>query len=130
MSERSRALGGLALFLVASFVAAWVVSMSLPRLVDDLAFVLVAGIAPPATLFALLYTFTRPWWTTMIGRAMLISSTGLALLVDISLLYRWLGDDYALRDAVRLTVFWVVCAGAWWKFGALVRRGRATDDRG
>jgi hypothetical protein len=87
---------------------------------DVIAVILVAATAPPATLFALIYGFTSPWWRTAIGRALLVSSTALALLVDISLLYQAFGDNYALRDAVRLTVFSLVCAGAWMKFGALV----------
>lgn len=88
---------------------------------DLVATILVLGIAPPATLFAVVYGFTVSWWETTIGRAMLISSTGLALLVDISLVYKWLGDDYALRDVVRLFVFALVFLGACYKFAALVR---------
>lgn len=86
---------------------------------DTIALMLVIGTAPPATLFALVYGFTTPWWRTMIGRALLISSTGLALLVDISLLYQWLGDQYALRDVVRLMVYAFIFLGAWLKLASL-----------
>lgn len=87
---------------------------------DIAAVVLVAATAPAATLFAIIYGFTTPWWRTAIGRALLVSSTALALLVDISLLYKVFGDNYVLRDAVRLTVYALVCAGAWLKLAALV----------
>ena len=52
------------------------------------------------------------------------SSTALALLIDISLTYQFLGDDYALRDVVRLTVFALIAAGAWLKLGALIYEHR------
>lgn len=106
--------------LVWAIVFIVVLAIALRPWADTAAVVIVAAIAPPATLFAIIYGFTVPWWETMIGRAMLISSTGLALLVDISLLYQVFGDNYAARDVVRLSVFLIVCAGAWWKFAALV----------
>lgn len=87
---------------------------------DTAALVAIISIAPTSTLFALVYGFTVPWWETLIGRAMLASSTGLAMLVDITLLYQWLGDDYALRDMVRLSVFFTVSLGAAYKAAALV----------
>ena len=43
------------------------------------------AIAPPATLFPILYAF-RPWYRSLIGRALMTHSVGLALLIDISLL--------------------------------------------
>lgn len=119
MTDRTKALGALALFIALSFAGWWIVSAVFAQHADLIALILVIGIAPPSTLFALGYVLTRPWWSTRIGRAMLISTLGLALLVDIALLYNFLGDDYALRDAVRLTVYWVICVGAWYKFGAL-----------
>lgn len=87
---------------------------------DTAAILLVLAAAPAATLFPLLYGFTVRWWTFWIGRALMVSSTGLGLLIDISLIYQWLGDNYALRDVVRLTVYAFICAGAWLKLTALV----------
>ena len=96
---------------------------------DALAVLLVVIAAPAATLFPPCYAYIARgvWYRTPAGRALMTSSTALALLIDISLAYQWLGDDYALRDVVRLTVFALVALGAWLKFGALVyewRRGR------
>lgn len=108
-------------FLVATVAAVIGLAEILTPWADTVALITVIGIAPAATLFAIIYGFTVPWWQTMIGRAMLASSVGLALLVDISLLYNWLGDDYSLRDMVRLSVFFTVFLGAWFKLGALVK---------
>jgi hypothetical protein len=115
MTERMKALTWLAALVVAAFCISW----ALTPWADVVALVLVLALSVPATLFAGVYMFTRPWWTTAIGKAMLVSSMSLALLVDISLLYMWLGDDYWLRDAVRLTVYTLILAGACFKCYAL-----------
>ena len=78
---------------------------------DTIALILVALIAPFATLNVVLYAF-MPWYRSLIGWRLMASDLGLALLVDISLLYNWLGDNYALRDVVRLSVFTLVLLGA------------------
>lgn len=96
---------------------------------DLAAIILVALAAPPLTLFPFFYAWIGRgvWYRSPAGRALMVSTTGLALLVDISLAYQWLGSDYALRDAVRLTVYAWVALGAWLKFGALIyewRKGR------
>ena len=88
---------------------------------DTLAVILVVAAAPAATVFPLMYAWVARgvWWRTPTGRALMTSSTGLALLIDISLAYKVFGDDYALRDVVRLTVYALIAAGAWLKLGAL-----------
>jgi hypothetical protein len=87
---------------------------------DTAAVLLVLSAAPAATLFPLIYGLTVRWWTFWIGRALMVSSTGLGLLIDISLIYNWLGDDYALRDVVRLTVYAFITLGAWLKLVAIL----------
>lgn len=96
---------------------------------DQLAVFLVLIIAPPATVFPFCFAWISRgiWWRNPAGRALMTSSVGLALLVDISLLYQWLGDDYALRDVVRLTVYSIVAAGAWQKLYALLRESWRID---
>lgn len=98
--------------------------------VDTIALWLIIAAAPPATLFPFCFAYVSRgvWYRNPIGRALMTSSTGLALLLDISLIYQWLGDDYALRDVVRLTVFFVICAGAWLKFLALLLTSWTRDD--
>lgn len=92
---------------------------------DQVAFVLLCVAAPSTTLFPLIYGTTLPWWRTQIGRALIIQSTGLALLVDISLAYRIFGAEYQARDAIRLSVFSVITLGSWLVLIAfLTERGR------
>lgn len=99
---------------------------------DAVALLLIALAAPPLTLFPFCFAWWARgvWYRTLVGVALMVSTTGLALLVDISLLYMAFGDDYPFRDVVRLTVYALIVAGAWLKFGALVyesrqgRRGR------
>lgn len=92
---------------------------------------LIVGAAPAYTVFAFLYLTTVRWWTFWIGRALAVSSTATAMLLDIALLYHWLGDNYALRYVVLLTVYTFIFCGGWLKLFALVhekgwlrRRGR------
>lgn len=77
---------------------------------DLAAVLLILAAAPAATLFPILYA-RRPWRRTLIGWALMIHSIGMAALIDISLLYKWLGDDYYLRDVVRLTVYAFIVVG-------------------
>lgn len=78
--------------------------------------------APAATLFPFVYGWVARgvWWHNPTGRALMASSVGLALLIDIALIYKAFGDDYALRDAVRLSVYALIALGAWLKLGALL----------
>ena len=88
---------------------------------DAAAVTLVLIAAPAATAVPLLYGWVarRNWFRTVLGWALMTSSTGLALLIDISLLYNWLGDEYRFRDVVRLSVYGLIAAGAWLTLGAL-----------
>jgi hypothetical protein len=88
--------------------------------VDTIALILVLLMAPPATLFPILYAF-RPWYRSLIGRALMTHSVGLALLIDISLLYKAFGDDYPGRDIVRLAVYSVILVGVTGQCIALIR---------
>jgi hypothetical protein len=116
-------------FLVAAVALVVGAAYLLQPWAEIVALVTVAAIAPFATAFAALYFWTVPWWQTLIGRAMLASSAGLALLVDISLLYQWLGDNYQQRDIVRLAVFFTVLIGAVFKLQALaLEKYRARRD--
>ena len=97
---------------------------------DTAAVLMILSAAPAATLFPLIYGFTVRWWTFPIGRALMVSSTGLGLLIDISLIYQWLGDDYFLRDVVRLSVYGFIVAGAWLKLIAiLIEKSRGKRSR-
>lgn len=102
---------------------------------DVVALVFITLSAPPLTLFPLCFAWWARgvWYRTPAGRALMVSTAGLALLVDISLLYAVFGDDYPGRDVVRLAVYALIVFGAWLKFGALVyeswwRPRRERDD--
>lgn len=97
---------------------------------DTVALLLILAAAPAQTLFVIFYGIGSPWWRSVVGRALFTKSLGLALLIDISLLYNWLGDDYALREVVRLGVFTLIAVGAWLQLGALIyERRRKGRDR-
>lgn len=101
---------------------------------DVAALILTFLAAPPLTLFVPYYGWVarRSWWRNPAGRAVMVSTFGLALLVDISVLYLVFGDDYPGRDAVRLTVYSLIVAGAYLILGALIyesRKGRQHPHR-
>lgn len=89
--------------------------------VDTIAVLIIIAMAPAWTALPILVAFTTPWWRTLLGRALMVSTLGTGLLVDISLLYQWLGDDYFLRDVVRLSVYGLICVGGWLMLLAFVR---------
>ena len=99
---------------------------------DKFALLLIIAAAPAATAFPFAYAWIARgvWWREPIGRALMTSSTALALLIDISLAYKAFGDDYYLRDAVRLSVFALIATGAWLKLGALFYEWRHGNPRG
>lgn len=77
---------------------------------------------PPATVFVLVYGFFQPWFRSWSGRALFVSSTGLALLLNINLLFRL--TDWALlaREGwVRNLVYVLITAGAYLMLAALTR---------
>lgn len=96
---------------------------------DAIAGILIGLAAIPATLYWGLYTFTAPWFRHTVGRALWVKATSLMLLCDISLAYQIFGNDYPLRDVVRLTVYAVIALGAWLKFGALIYEWRFRDNK-
>lgn len=79
----------------------------------------------PATLFPILYARWFPFWKSTLGRALMTKAVGMALLVDISVLYLIFGDDYFLRELVRLVVFTLVVGGMYWQLAAIIGIRRA-----
>lgn len=95
---------------------------------DTIAVLLIVAAAPAQTAFVILYGVGSPWWRSVVGRALFTKALALALLIDISVAYHFLGDNYALREVVRLSVFALIAIGTWLQLGALIyerrRRGR------
>lgn len=101
---------------------------------DTVALTLTALAAPPLNIFVPYYLWSarRSWWRNFAGVAVMASTSGLMLLVDISLLYMIFGDDYPYRDVVRNCVYAWIVVGAWLKLSALIyeqRRGRRRSHR-
>jgi hypothetical protein len=88
---------------------------------DAVAIALILGMAIPATIYWFVFVCLTPgWWRTSVGRAMGSMATSMMLLVNISAAYQVFGDDYPLRDVVRLTVFGFIFVALWLKAGAIV----------
>lgn len=90
--------------------------------VDNVVIALIVIAAPAQTAFILLYGLGSPWWRSLIGRALFTKALGLAAIVDLSLAYHWFGDNYFLRDPVRIGVFVVIAVGAWLQLTAFVKQ--------
>jgi len=93
---------------------------------DKIAVALVVGMTVPATCFPLLYLTFYRWYAQPIGRALMTKAIGLALLVDISVAYMVLGDDYPGREYVRLVVYSLILVGLWYQFIVFLRIKRDT----
>lgn len=79
--------------------------------------VLWAG-AIPTTLFVAIYGLSNHWWRSWIGRALLVSTTGLALLFDLSLLNHY--HPLAITLTWSNVVVGFVALGGWLKLVALL----------
>lgn len=90
----------------------------------DITVGLIVATAPAQTAFILLYGFGSPWWKSLLGRALFTKALGLALLVDLALLYQFFGDDWWNRDGIRLGVYALIATGAWLQLAALVQQRR------
>lgn len=74
-----------------------------------------------STLFVLTYPLLSPGWhRTAIGRALLVSSGALALLLDLSLASKVLGPEWFMHHPeIRIGIVWLVALGAALKLTAL-----------
>lgn len=91
---------------------------------DTAALLLIIAGAIAQNLFLVGLAFTTRWRRSLAGWALFTECLGLVLLLDLTLLYKWLGDDYALRDVVRLTVFAIIAAAPWLWLASLVQDKR------
>ena len=91
------------------------------------ALVVVAAIS--ANLFPLVYA-RRPWNRSFLGRALMVKAIGLALLIDVTLLYVLFGDDYPFRHVVRAVIYSIVTTGIWMQLLSLMfaNSGRDLSD--
>lgn len=89
-------------------------------MMDLIAVIMVASATIPATAIPIIYSRVH-WWRTLTGKAVMTQSVGLALLIDISIIYQVVGSNYPGRDFVRLGVYAFLVAGEWCLMTALIR---------
>ena len=70
------------------------------------------------TCFVGLYA-TRPFWRHFVGRALMMKSASLALVLWVSVANIWLTYPYQLQVSACLTM--LIAAAIWFQFVALVR---------
>lgn len=85
----------------------------------------VIGCAPPLTLFPFYFGWVARgiWYRNFPGFAIMISTTSLAALMDLTLAYRVWGD-YPYREQILVAVLAGIFAGAWLKFVGLIYESR------
>lgn len=87
-----------------------------------------------AAYIAVYGTATR-WYRSPVGRALIIKAVGLAMMLTYSVLFYFLGPDYAGRDTLRIVGISVLFFGLAYAFVAMIRelrrgqRERLTTDR-
>lgn len=75
--------------------------------------VLIFAAAVPATVVPVAYGLLLPWWRSWLGRAFMTEATALALVLDLSLAFRyWPGHD-TIKGDVALAVYALIAAGCW-----------------
>lgn len=82
---------------------------------------LVFAALPAVILYPTIYGFTSPWWTSWIGRALLVKAIGVAILVGFSALYQAFGPNYWGRDVVRISGMTLACIGFYAALFALIQ---------
>lgn len=92
---------------------------------DAYASVLVFLAVIPATAFPILYGFRSAWWIHPIGRALMTKAIGMALLIDITVIYALFGDEYPGRHLVRAIVYTLIVAGLYYQTAVLISIQRA-----
>lgn len=76
--------------------------------------------APATSLFVILYGTTVRWWEFWIGRALMVSSTGMAAFCDLALANRSYKIPLWLLEPLIITVFCFISVGGILKLIALL----------
>lgn len=95
------------------------------HVLDIIAVIIVCLATVPANLFPVIYS-RRPWSRSFIGRALMVSAIGMALLIDVTVAFYIFGD-YPYRNLVRTLVFGLVLTGISLEFTALLRADKDRD---
>lgn len=89
---------------------------------------LIYAITAPMNMIPALYAYRSDWRRYDTGKAFLFLATGLALVLDVALLYWVLGDDYAGRGALRFAVYLFLGVGTYWILMNLLSLQRMGDE--
>lgn len=82
---------------------------------------------PAANGFVLMYGFTRPWYQSQIGRALMTKALGVAALFDLSAFAQITHVQLPLR--LSLFVIVLVVAGVWYQFLVMATTPRDKGGR-
>jgi len=89
---------------------------------DLLIMLMILAAVVSTNLMPLLYWIGARWWKTVEGQAIMISTTGLALLIDLSLAARVFDLSDRILNPLRVGIFAVIIVGSYWMLAALIRR--------
>jgi hypothetical protein len=85
---------------------------------DAIVLWLLIACLPAVNLYPFFYAF-RPWRTTAQGRALMVKALGNVIVIDLSMLYLWLGD-YPGRNQLRIIGFTLFAVGINYLFATLL----------
>jgi hypothetical protein len=86
--------------------------------------VILAATIIPGTFVPIFYGTQFPWKQFLEGKAVLISSTGLALLIDLAMLFRVIPIPLPVMLVIADAVYLVIFVGVMYKAVALIRNWR------
>lgn len=94
-----------------------------------LGFILVVAGAIPWTLFVILYAWKgrQVWWAWPTGRAVMVASLSVALLLDMSLLLDVLSLPMWLAQTIAAVIIGGIAVGGWLKLGAILDVSKPKD---
>ncbi len=75
--------------------------------------------APALVLFVGFYYFGSPWKKLLVGRSLMYFAMSLLAIILVVVLSLWLGQDYFLREWVRIIGYGAVAITAWRLFFTL-----------
>lgn len=82
--------------------------------------------AIPYSLFTVTFLLRTRWWLTPAGRALMVSTPAVALVLLEEIAFAFLPVSYRVELIATFVLLVLIAAGGWLKFGALVyelRRG-------
>lgn len=83
---------------------------------------LVVAMTPAATLFPLLYLTFYRWYKNPVGRALMTKAVGLALLIDVSVWFQFMGENVtSYHEEIQTLIFLLILAGLWYQLTVFIK---------